>query len=202
MKKPISKLLAIAAILAAGSVALHVHAKDDVDLDDSDEYAESCTLTTPVENAPCLTAVLTQPDSLGKSGYTLTNECASRGDVVAKVNLREDEFPGTTADHTVRLTSSQKTVKKTTTGRFDGIYCCNDSSDLCEPVDICERDFANSVAGQTCTNSVIEADGDYCNIVSNCTTLQGGASVDEISVYWSDTKKLRNCDGALSFANC
>jgi len=199
MGKFISKLLAATAILAVSSVGLYAQGLDTGSLNSN---TENCNITIPDSQAECLSSNLSSPTSAGLSAWTITNNCTDRGDVVAKVAFQQGWSTNTTADQIVRLTSSRSTVKEKSVGAFDGVYCCLDSSDLCSHVGLCESDFSQSRAGQTCSYSSVEASGDNCEIVANCVTLAGGTYTNDVSILWSNIKNLNNCDGKLSLTSC
>ena len=201
MQNFISRFLTIAAVLAVS--AFPAHAQSLVTEGPSSNM-EPCNQQTPVEKAQCLSAELTDPNSLGLSAWKVTNECTERGAVVAKIDFNEGSNPNATADQTVRLTSSNGTVKSKSVGAFSGVYCCNDSSDLCSHLELCISDFNKSSAGETCIfdDTKYAANGNACTISTFCKKSSAGYNLNTITVHWANAKDLKNCDGRLTLHNC
>jgi len=203
MQNLISKFLTMAAVLAI--IAFPAHAQSLTEGPSiGNMNMEPCNQQTPVEKAQCLSAELTDPNSLGLSAWKVTNECTERGAVVAKIDFNEGSNPNATADQTVRLTSFNGTAKGKSVGAFSGVYCCNDSSDLCSHLELCIRDFERSPAGPTCAHSDTQygVDGDGCTITTYCKRDLYGIENHTLSVHWQHTKDLRNCDGDLTLNDC
>jgi len=183
------KFLAISALLATSMLAGLANADD------------SCNSKILASDANCLSSEVTGPDATGRSTYKIKNLCAKRGDVVARIEYTPSSF---TNDHTERLGVSYIGAINTSPGTITGIYCCKDSSDLCNRIEICWRNFSNSAAYSSCPVVISFSESDpTCTIEAGCLTSGDGyLNITKGTFHWEKFKDLNNCNGELTLAAC
>ena len=166
-------------------------------------------------DADCLKASWRNKKWPKKNRYDAQNLCSEHGTVVAKVDIEHH------SDETWTLADGNK-KSGGVHNDYDvrGIYCCSDSSDLCNKSDItinlCWVKFVHSGVNATCKNASMDLTDDYkCVVSAQCKYRERLTDPDDPhqawAVRWEDTsitttikylEELRNCSGTLKTSAC
>ena len=168
------------------------------------------------EEAGCLEASWDDPewddheDESSSGIVKVTNECASYGAVVVKVQLTSCTVK---TIHRTLSTSAENWIY-TRNCDVEGVFCCKDRGDLCNISDVVSADscldqFSQSIASETCENAsalhspTYSADSDtLCTISAQCERPDEQPDWTGITVEWLEVPDVLNCDGELKLGAC
>ena len=156
------------------------------------------------QSADCLRAEI-KPFGNGKV-VEVQNLCPSYGQVVAK--MEGESLPPFASDYTLYLNNGTAAGRPLV--RVNGVYCCEDLSDLCNKSDIVNDDscfdrFQDSSADDSCKDETAAVNNDYkCEISAYCKSVAGTyyPYLSTATVSWHNTARLRNCNGSLKVGGC
>ena len=154
-----------------------------------------------VGNAECLSAEWNKNTSQ-MTAVTIQNLCSHTGDLVAKIDSKNSQWPESTSP---RLTDGNPWQTFMPFG-VKAVYCCEDLSDLCNRSDIadaCLDGFMQSPANAWCNNVSAGVDSnDQCVITAECRDANANFPSVSVTAKLSDVDDLRNCSGSLEVAGC
>ena len=167
-------------------------------------------------DAECLSAGQGNRAASKMNSFHVQNMCPAYGRVVARVDLRDARDRTLTLDDGARRDDS-------TIHRIGGIFCCSDSSTLCNRSDVvtdagCRSRFVEaSSAIWTCGTDNLAATASISGESYNCTITAGCEPawahhstvfwtypymVSSITVPWTELDEVSNCDGVLTLGPC
>ncbi len=163
---------------------------------------------TSHRSSECLEASWKNRSWPSNTTYSVQNECASWGKVVAKIDIRSK------ADKTLHLDDATRRTGDVGPFRINWIYCCSDISELCNKSDVltsdnCNDEFSDSPAATRCSidEDETKVDSHKCVFDISCEyTNNSGTEYtlvdDEKEISYPDADILSFCRGILQTTAC
>ena len=162
-------------------------------------------------NADCLDASWdNHVDALSNGQVTATNTCPEYGTVVAKIELTSSSCN----EFYWQLITGAEFRQNTQSCDVEEVFCCKDTSDLCNISDIANEDscleqFSQSSASETCEQPsasvppyFVGGNGVQCDISAHCKKFDGQVVYTGIKVDWLQVPDVHNCNGRLVHGAC